>query len=121
MRLFDGASYVDGGGRDFRPMKFRAEGGCFFKSVSSLAFGGRCSSVGIAERYALPLRAAMVRNTILKMEQFVKVKECFRDTLFYDAYVSGAVFSSWAGTVKDGVLSPGQARVTLLWTIRLLI
>ena len=59
-------------------MKARAEGDYFLVSVASLAFGGRCTSVGQMEAYALPVRAAMVYNVIANFEQFVAKKGCYR-------------------------------------------
>ena len=80
--------FVDGGGRGCQAMKARAKRDCFLVSVESLASGGRCTSVGQVEAYALPLRAAMVYNAIAKFEQFVAKKSCYRKMAFYDADVA---------------------------------
>ena len=114
MHLLNGAHFVDGGGRGYNAMKARAEGDCFLVSVARLAFGGRCTSVGQVEAYALPVRAAMVYNAIANFEQFVAKKGCYRKVAFYDADVAEVVFALWDA---EGVnLSPDQVRVALLFT-----
>ena len=95
-------------------MKARAEGDCFVVGVESLVFGGRCTSVGQMEAYALPLRAAMVYNAIANFEQFVAKKGCYRKVAFYDADVAEVVFAQW--NAEGSNLSLEQVRVALLFT-----
>ena len=94
-------------------MKARAEGDCFLVSVGSLAFGGRCTSVGQAKAYALPPASA-----IAKFEIFVEKKGCYGKTTFYDADVANVVFEEW--NADRDYLSTEQvqvAQLSMIWSL----